>query len=179
MYRPGGAPYIPPPSFSQVGAAAPRPHAMRSRETIVVPLFQEPSGTSPTPTDATGGAAPQTPGQVGTPGGPQGPGAGGGGLTGQCGTETFVMMGLFLVLMWLLVLRPESRRRKEQAAMMSALKVGDRVVTIGGMHGTVAALTERTITLRVQDVPMVFDRTAVARVERDGAGAEAAKPAKG
>ena len=49
--------------------------------------------------------------------------------------------------------------------MVAALKRGDRVVTTGGLHGTVTALTEQTVTLRVaEQVKLDFDRAAVGRV---------------
>jgi preprotein translocase subunit YajC len=49
--------------------------------------------------------------------------------------------------------------------MLAGLKRGDKVVTTGGLHGTVTALTEQTVTLRVSDqVKLDFDRAAVGRV---------------
>lgn len=110
----------------------------------------------------------------------QDPAAGRPGAAPGCGTETIVMVGVFLLLMWLLVLRPESKRRRESQNMLARLKRGDTVVTIGGMHGVIDSLGETRVTLRVGDVPMVFDRSAIARLVRDepagGAGAE--KPDK-
>jgi preprotein translocase subunit YajC len=125
-------------------------------------LPQEPqSPTGPTPRTETGAGttAPADP----NAGVPPGPGA----KPAQCGYETFLMMGLFLALMWFLVLRPEGKRRKESAAMLSSLKQGDNVVTIGGMHGQVAAIQEKTVVLRIGDQRMTFDRSAIARVVRD------------
>jgi preprotein translocase subunit YajC len=84
-------------------------------------------------------------------------------------------MAVFLGLMYFMVLRPEQKRRKEQQNLLSSVKQGDRVVTLGGMHGIVTKLTEKTVTLRVDSVHMVFDRVAIARVERDESPVEAAK----
>ena len=99
-------------------------------------------------------------------------------LTGQPGLcdgggSTFGIMGLFLVLMWFMVLRPESKRRKETQNMLSLLKQGDTVVTIGGMHGVVHSLDEKTVILMVDNVRMAFDRSAIARVVRDEQAAAA------
>jgi preprotein translocase subunit YajC len=90
---------------------------------------------------------------------------------GPCGLDNnmFLFLGLGLALMYFLVMRPENRRRKEQQAMLAAVKVGDRIVTLGGMHGVVASLAEKTLTLRVDTVKVTIDRTAIARVERDDA----------
>ncbi|HEB54154.1 MAG TPA: preprotein translocase subunit YajC [bacterium] len=77
------------------------------------------------------------------------------------------MMPLFLVLMYFFMIRPEQKRRKEQQELLSSIKVGDRVVTLSGLHGTVSALTEKTVTLRVDSIDMEHDRSAVARIVRD------------
>ncbi|MBX3463809.1 MAG: preprotein translocase subunit YajC [Planctomycetes bacterium] len=84
-------------------------------------------------------------------------------------------LGLAMALMYFMAIRPENRRRKEQQAMLAAVKVGDRVVTLGGMHGEVAALDEKTVTLRVDATRMTFDRTAITRVVRDEAPAAGRK----
>ncbi|MEC7585100.1 MAG: preprotein translocase subunit YajC [Planctomycetota bacterium] len=134
------------------------------------PVAQEPQAPPPGPNDQAGGAGPggtTAPGQPNQQA-PQGPGD-------MCGTETFLMMGMFLLLMWLMILRPESKRRKETQNMLSLLKQGDVVVTIGGMHGTVTNLTDKNVTLQVDGIQMLFDRTAIARVHRD----EPAAPANG
>ncbi|MCB9879513.1 MAG: preprotein translocase subunit YajC [Planctomycetes bacterium] len=80
------------------------------------------------------------------------------------------MLPAMLVVMWLFVMRPEQKRRKEQQALLSSIKVGDKVVTAGGMHGVVGKLDEKTVSLRIGSTEVTFDRTAIARVERaDGA----------
>lgn len=132
---------------------------------IVLPLclHQEPKAQpqAPSARGETGAASTQTPGQP-APTGQEPP----------CSPMSFGMMALFLVLMWAMVLRPENKRRKETAAMLSQLKSGDTVVTIGGMHGVVVEIGDKTVVLRVGDARMTFDRSAIARVVRD----EPAKP---
>lgn len=86
--------------------------------------------------------------------------------------NTLMMFGLFGLLMYFMILRPEQRRRKEMQKMMGALQKGDMVVTSGGLHGEIAALTDTTITLKVDTVRMTFDKSAIVRVVRD-------EPAKG
>jgi preprotein translocase subunit YajC len=134
----------------------PRPHLLAAAAALPQePKTQpeKPSERSDAGTTAPGGP----PGTVPTPNSSPQP----------CGMDTFLLMGLFLALMWFMVLRPESRRRKETAAMLSALKQGDNVVTIGGMHGQVQTVLEKTVLLRIGDQTMTFDRTAIARVVRD------------
>jgi preprotein translocase subunit YajC len=149
------------------------PIAFAPTHSVSTLLPQEPA-TTDKPAPANPGAAPAPTGVPGTPG-TQAPQQPGGQPQQPCGTEMWIMMPALLLLMYFMVIRPESRRRKEQQTLLSSIKVGDRVVTMGGMHGTIAKLTEKTVTLRVDTLHVEFDRTAVARVERGDASA----PAKG
>lgn len=131
---------------------------------------QEPTNTTDRPADP--GAQDPTAGQTQAPGPQQQPQP-----VGPCAGDSnmLVFLGVGFLLMYLLMLRPEQKRRKAQQELLASIKVGDRVVTLGGMHGEVASLTDKTVTLRVDTVRMTFDRTAVARVERDEAAGGAAK----
>jgi preprotein translocase subunit YajC len=134
-----------------------------------VPGVQEPKAAPDTPAGpGPGDSGTQVPGGPG-PGGPQQP-------PPPCADSTTLwIMGGGLLLMWFLVMRPEQKRRKEQQAMLASIKAGDTVVTLGGMHGVVASVADKTVTLRVDAVKMTFDRTAIARVVRDEAPAPDAK----
>ncbi len=77
---------------------------------------------------------------------------------------------LFLVVLYLLLIRPQQKRQKEHRALVSNLQVGDNVVTIGGLHGQVVELSDDTMDLKVtgdDDIVMRFQRTSLARVVRD------------
>lgn len=82
--------------------------------------------------------------------------------------STFVPMVLIVVVFWLFLIRPQRKKDKKIKEMLTALKVGDRVCTIGGIYGTITNIRdENTITLAVgpQDVPVVFARWAIRNVE--------------
>jgi len=85
----------------------------------------------------------------------------------------FFMMAIFGIFYFLMI-RPNQKREKERQAMLAALSKGDRVVTAGGMFGTIVGLTDKTVVLRVGDEPgtkIEFLRSAVSRaVPRDGKG---------
>jgi len=79
---------------------------------------------------------------------------------------------LVLVIFWFLLIRPQQKRQKERNAMLQSLKKGDKVITIGGLHGTITDLTEERVTLKVSDnTRLVFERTAANAVinQEDGA----------
>jgi preprotein translocase subunit YajC len=60
-----------------------------------------------------------------------------------------LMMVLFIVIFYFLLIRPQQKKAKEHQAMLSALSVGDEVVTAGGILGKVAAIGEGVVTLEV------------------------------
>ena len=65
--------------------------------------------------------------------------AGGQGSQGG-GLMAYLPFILILAIMYFLMIRPQAKRQKEKQKMLEALKKGDRVVTIGGIHGTVSGL---------------------------------------
>jgi preprotein translocase subunit YajC len=93
---------------------------------------------------------------------------------------------VFLAVLYILLIRPQSKRRKELLRVNSSLRRGDLVATVGGVHGEVQDLDDRTVDLGVAydaegkiDVVIRFDRSAIVRViERAGAeGDDAGGPA--
>jgi preprotein translocase subunit YajC len=94
---------------------------------------------------------------------PQGGGAEGGLFS------TLIMFALIIGIFYFLILRPQQKRQKEREKLLSAVKKGDRIVTAGGLHGTVAGVEEKTLLIQVADnVKMKFDRTAVATILKEG-----------
>jgi preprotein translocase subunit YajC len=79
--------------------------------------------------------------------------------------RTIIMFGILFVVMWVVMIRPQQKRQKELKARQESLKVGDKVVTIGGVHASVNSISEKTISLRVSDNTFVkYDRSAIATV---------------
>ena len=79
---------------------------------------------------------------------------------------------LMLVIMYLLVIRPQNKRAKEHRELITRLKSGDRVVTSGGIHGTVTAVRDHTLMVRIAEgVEIELLRSAVGTV----AGSEDSK----
>lgn len=85
------------------------------------------------------------------------PAAGGGGILGL--VLPFVLM---FVIFYFLLIRPQQKKQKTRNAMLSALKKGDKVVTIGGLHGTIVEITDDVVVLKVNDVTkLTFDRSSI------------------
>jgi preprotein translocase subunit YajC len=74
-------------------------------------------------------------------------------------------MVLIFVIMYFLLIRPQQKRAREHEQMLSQLKAGDRVLTSGGIWGTVTAVKDKTFMLRIADgVVVEVSRTSVASV---------------
>ena len=75
---------------------------------------------------------------------------------------------ILVLFFYFLLYRPQKQAQKKRDAMLAALKVGDEVITLGGMHGRITALDEKTVTLRAADnVNIVFERSAVSAVNTE------------
>jgi preprotein translocase subunit YajC len=89
----------------------------------------------------------------------------GGDAAGGGSLVPLLMIVLLFAVMYFLLIRPQQRRRQEALRMQSALGVGDEVITIGGLYGTIAALDDESVTLEVAPgVQTRYARSAVARV---------------
>ncbi len=75
----------------------------------------------------------------------------------------FLPIVFIIVIFYFLLIRPQQKRAKQQRAMLDSLKSGDQVVTVGGLHGTVAGVDQDTVILRVADnVKLTFNKAAIA-----------------
>lgn len=85
-----------------------------------------------------------------------------GGATGSSASMIIILL-LFFVLMWFFMIRPEKKKQKKIEAMRNALSVGDEIVTIGGVMGTIVRITEDDITIETSEdrVRVQFKKWAV------------------
>lgn len=71
------------------------------------------------------------------------------------------MLGIF----YFLLIRPQRQQQKKADEMRSNLSKNDKIVTLGGIHGIITGLTDKTVTIKVDEgVSVKFDRTSVGRV---------------
>ena len=75
---------------------------------------------------------------------------------------------LIIAIFYFFIIRPQNKKQKETEKMINALKKGDKVVTIGGIHGVVSSTKEKTIIVKVDsNTSIEFNRSAIAAVVRD------------
>jgi preprotein translocase subunit YajC len=63
----------------------------------------------------------------------------------------FMPIALMLLIFYFLLYRPQKKAQKEREEMLGSLKVGSRVITIGGIYGTIVSLTDEIVILRIAD----------------------------
>ena len=82
--------------------------------------------------------------------------------------STFVPFVLIIAIFYFFLIRPQNKKQKETEKMINALKKGDKIVTIGGIHGVVSSTKEKTVIVKVDDNSKIeFSRSAIAGVESD------------
>jgi preprotein translocase subunit YajC len=88
----------------------------------------------------------------------------------------FIIIIAFLVL-WLIVIRPQRRRQSQQQQMVSDLRVGDEVLTAGGIYGTISQIDEDRITVEIApQTTVVVARRAIAGVTHEEEPEEPEEP---
>lgn len=79
-----------------------------------------------------------------------------------------IPLGLMFAIMYFMVIMPQQRQRKKVQAMLAELKAGDKVVTSGGIYGTISGIDGDSAILKISSEPQVkirISRAAIAQVE--------------
>ncbi|WP_018086389.1 preprotein translocase subunit YajC [Desulfurispora thermophila] len=80
----------------------------------------------------------------------------------------FYIVALF-ALLYFLMIRPQQQRQKKHQQMLKNLQVNDRVITIGGIYGTIVKIKEDSVILRLADnVRVEFLKSAISQVIQPG-----------
>lgn len=78
---------------------------------------------------------------------------------------TVIMFVAIIAIFYFLIIRPQKKRDKETKAMLDAMKKGDKIITIGGIHGTVVAVKDQSVVVKVDDNTRIeFTKSAVSTV---------------
>lgn len=87
--------------------------------------------------------------------------------SGPMGILTSVVPFVAIIgIFYFFLIRPQNKKQKETEKMLAALKKGDKVVTIGGIHGVVSSVKEKTVVVKVDDnCKMEFSRSAISGID--------------
>jgi preprotein translocase subunit YajC len=91
-----------------------------------------------------------------------------GGQQGSNPYQGIIMLVLMFAIFYFLLIRPQQKKAKMQKEMIEALKVGDSIVTLGGIYGKVAAIQETVLTVEIATgVKIKITRSSVASVTKE------------
>lgn len=93
-------------------------------------------------------------------------GAAGGGDPAQ-GIVSFLPLIIIFVIFYFLLIRPQKKKQQEHASMLNDLKRGDKIITTGGIYGTIEGLTDTTLQLKIANqVKLTVSRSAIAGLQK-------------
>src|SRR5437879_13206970 len=84
-----------------------------------------------------------------------------------------IPLGLMFAIMYFMVIMPQQRQRKKTQEMLGALKTGDKIITNGGIYGTVNGIDGDSVILKISSEPQVKIRVARAAIAQGAASAGA------
>jgi preprotein translocase subunit YajC len=94
---------------------------------------------------------------------------GGTGAAGGGGLISFIPFIAIIAIFYFLIIRPQNKKQKETQKMLEALKKGDKIVTIGGIHGTIQSVKDGSVIVKVdENTKLEFNRSAVSIVADTG-----------
>jgi preprotein translocase subunit YajC len=79
---------------------------------------------------------------------------------------SLIPFAAIIAIFYFLIIRPQNKKQKETQRMLSALKKGDKIVTIGGIHGVIQNVKESSVIVKVdENTKLEFSRSAISGVE--------------
>jgi preprotein translocase subunit YajC len=86
---------------------------------------------------------------------------------GAQGMQSLVMLGLMVLVFYFFMIRPQMKKQKELKNFRENLKAGDKVVTIGGIHGKILEVADTTFLIQAEGTKLRFDKSAIAQSSED------------
>ncbi len=83
-------------------------------------------------------------------------------------------LGFMAIICYFVIFRPQQKKAKEQAALISSLKTGDQVITSGGFHGMISNVKDTTVIVKfAENVKIEVDKASIVGVTKGSAEADA------
>ena len=78
---------------------------------------------------------------------------------------SFLPIILIVVVFYFFIIRPQQKRQKERQKLLNSVKKGDKIITAGGIHGTVEGVTDATLLVRISDnIKVTLERSSVSTI---------------
>ncbi|MGA7159389.1 MAG: preprotein translocase subunit YajC [Bacteroidota bacterium] len=92
-----------------------------------------------------------------------------GGQGGGDFTSMILMFAVVIAIFYFMIMRPQQKRQKERQKLLDSMKKGDKVVTAGGLHGTIIGIEDKTLLVQIADnVKVKIERGSISMVNKVG-----------
>jgi preprotein translocase subunit YajC len=89
---------------------------------------------------------------------------------GGQGMQSLVMLGLMVLVFYFFMIRPQMKKTKELKKFRENLKAGDKIVTIGGIHGKIMEVADTTVLIQTEGAKFRLEKSAIAQSTEDQIG---------
>jgi len=87
---------------------------------------------------------------------------------GKPGYEGLIMLVVMFAIFYFLLIRPQQKRAKQHRQLLEALKIGDEIVTAGGIHGKISALQDKVVSVEIATgVKIKVNRSSIVSTRQD------------
>lgn len=86
---------------------------------------------------------------------------------------TLIPLIIFIAIFYFLLIRPQQKRTRETKDMQASLSRGDKIITVGGLQGTIDSIDDQTVVLRSGGSKLTFERSAIRSVLKKSGSADA------
>jgi preprotein translocase subunit YajC len=88
-------------------------------------------------------------------------------MGGGQGMQSILMLGLMVLVFYFFMIRPQMKKQKELKKFREALKAGDKIVSIGGIHGKILEVSDSTVLIQSEGTKLRLEKSAVSQAMED------------
>ncbi|MEN9987277.1 MAG: preprotein translocase subunit YajC [Bacteroidota bacterium] len=88
-------------------------------------------------------------------------------MGGGQGMQSILMLGLMVLVFYFFMIRPQMKKQKELKKFREGLKVGDKIVSIGGIHGKILEVSDSTVLVQSEGTKLRLEKSAVSQAMED------------
>jgi preprotein translocase subunit YajC len=88
-------------------------------------------------------------------------------MGGGQGMKSILMLGLMVLVFYFFMIRPQMKKQKELKKFREGLKAGDKIVSIGGIHGKILEVSDSTVLVQSEGTKLRLEKSAVSQAMED------------
>ena len=88
-------------------------------------------------------------------------------MGGGQGMQSILMLGLMVLVFYFFMIRPQMKKQKKKKKFREGLKVGDKIVSIGGIHGKILEVSDSTVLVQSEGTKLRLEKSAVSQAMED------------